>query len=173
MYPAGFYLVKPFDLLNKDVLNKDNLSSNEAKLRAVNAVTRLSRARVPHRRPREAAGDAPRPAGTGSARSRAAHRRRGPLSPTRFPAPVAEPTGSGPVLGVLSEGVRLRFGAHRGKAVAGKREKTSEKREISVCAWGAGALRPGSPSRRGTGLSQVASATLKFYRREEIFGRGC
>lgn len=30
MYPAGFYLVKPFHLLNKDVLNKDNLSSNEA-----------------------------------------------------------------------------------------------------------------------------------------------
>lgn len=31
MYPAGFYLVKPFHLLNKDVLNKDNLSSNRGK----------------------------------------------------------------------------------------------------------------------------------------------
>lgn len=92
MYPAGFYLVKPFHLLNKDVLNKDNLSSNEA-TPWCKCGAPAPQPRVPHRRPPGAAADgwlaAPRGGAELPPAAPGVRRRRGAalLFPTCVPPP--------------------------------------------------------------------------------------
>lgn len=143
VYPAGFYLVKPFHLLNKAVLNKDNLSLNEATAWCECGAP-SEEPRAPHR------GRRPKP-------------RHSPLSPTGR-------TGSGP--GPASPRSRLGLRAEpvgEKRRLRGERGCRWRREPAGRAGGSPPPLRPGPPPRRAWqsclgGVEVLAEVVVSFFR---------
>lgn len=187
MYPAGFYLVKPFHLLNKDVLNKDNLSSNEATAWCKCGAPVPLRPRVPHRRRRRGGCGrgtppppgtelCPQPRRSPPERGRSPH----PCTPPSPPLPGNRSHRIGPALEPLPGWVGLRLDPVGERAAAGRenfRGEGMERRQTPVsggCERGGEGgtgplhldpLHPPSPSGNGV-FPKLHPRRWKFYRCE-------